>query len=280
MPFPNVLILGCGFVGRRAAAKLLQQGLRVFATNRLVCSISGVTTMPLDVTDERSLANFAEKIEPGLAVLHSIPLLRYGSGLGDPTPAILMAFEDRPPVRFLYLSSTSVYGAHQAIDQHTPPAPRTRRETLRLEAERAVAATPWSSLILRPAAIYGPGRGVHESMRHGTFRVPEGGGGSISRIHVDDVAEHVAAGLLSGLTGRFPVADEHPCPSLEVADFCSQSLGFEPPPSSPVEVLGETLRNDRRVDGSAIRRLLGIQLRYPSYREGIPACLAAEGERS
>jgi nucleoside-diphosphate-sugar epimerase len=276
MPFSDVLILGCGFVGQRVAAKLLDRGVRVLATNRVVSPIAGVTVLPLDVNDERSLANFSEKIQPGLTVVHCIPLLQYGSGLHDPTPAILGAFEDRLPVRVLYLSSTSVYGASRIINERTPPAPRTPREILRLHAERAVAAGPWSSLILRPAAIYGPGRGVHESMRHGTFRVPEGGGGSISRIHVDDVAEIVIEGLLSSVTGAFPVADEHPCPSLEVAEFCATALGFPTPCAAPLELLNETLRNDRRVDGSAIRRLLGLDLRYPSYREGIPACLAEE----
>ncbi len=275
MPFSEVLILGCGFVGRRVAAKLVSRGLRVFATNRLVSPIAGITMLPLDVNDERSLANFAEKMPPGLAVLHCIPLLRYGSGLYDPTPAILGALEERPPARFLYLSSTSVYGASHVINERTPPAPRTPREILRVGAERAVSAGPWSSLILRPAAIYGPGRGVHESLRHGTFRVPEGGG-SISRIHVDDIAEIVATGLLSSVTGAFPVADEHPCPSLEVAEFCTSSFGFPTPPAAPRELLNETLRNDRRVDGSAIRSLLGLELLYPSYREGIPACLEAE----
>jgi len=276
MPFLDVLILGCGFVGRRVATKLLDRGVRVFATNRGTSSIDGISMLPLDVTDERSLANFSGRIQPGLAVLDCIPLLQFGSGLYDPTPAIVSAFEDRLPARFLYLSSTSVYGASRVIDERTPPAPRTPREIARLQAERAVARRGWSSLILRPAAIYGPGRGVHESMRLGTFRVPEGGGGSISRIHVDDVAEIVATGLLSGVTGAFPVADEFPCPSLEVAEFCAQALGLPTPSAAPLEALNETLRNDRRVDGSAIRRRLGIELLYPSYREGIPACLAEE----
>jgi nucleoside-diphosphate-sugar epimerase len=276
MSFSDVLILGCGFVGQRVAAKLVDRGIRVFATNRVTSPIAGVTMLPLDVNDERSLANFAEKIQPGLTVVHCIPLLQYAAGLHDPTSAILGAFEDRLPARIVYLSSTSVYGASHMINERTLTAPRTPRETLRLRAERSVAAGPWSSLILRPAAIYGPGRGVHESMRHGTFRVPEGGGGHISRIHVDDVAEIATAGLLSSVTGAFPVADEHPCPSLEVAEFCATALGFPTPSAAPSETLNETLRNDRHVDGSAIRRLLGLALRYPSYREGIPACLAEE----
>jgi hypothetical protein len=38
--------------------------------------------------------------------------------------------------------------------------------------------------------------------------------------------------------------------------------------------LHETRRADRRVDGSAVFRLLGVTLHYPNYRLGIPASLA------
>jgi hypothetical protein len=41
----------------------------------------------------------------------------------------------------------------------------------------------------------------------------------------------------------------------------------------PIESVHDTRRADRRVDGSTIRKLLGIQLRFPSYRTGIPASL-------
>ena len=36
----------------------------------------------------------------------------------------------------------------------------------------------------------------------------------------------------------------------------------------------DTRRANRRVDGTAIRRALGLSLRYPSYREGIVASLS------
>ena len=80
MSFSDVLILGCGFVGQRVAAKLVDRGIRVFATNRVTSPIAGVTMLPLDVNDERSLANFAEKIQPGLTVVHCIPLLQMPQG--------------------------------------------------------------------------------------------------------------------------------------------------------------------------------------------------------
>jgi len=92
----------------------------------------------------------------------------------------------------------------------------------------------------------------------------------VSRIHVDDLAAHIEAGLLSTLTGAYPVADEEPCTAREVATFCAQLLTLPLPRS------GGRLTGNRRVDGSAVRRSLGITLKYPSYRTGIPAAIQAE----
>lgn len=126
----------------------------------------------------------------------------------------------------------------------------------------------------RGAAIYGPRRGVQESIRRGTHSVSER---FVSRIHVDDLANHVEAGLLSSISGAYPVADEEPCTSLEIAEFCAQLLNV---PAAGVGQ-GEVSRParfamNRRVDGSAVRRALGITLKYPSYRVGIPAALRGE----
>jgi nucleoside-diphosphate-sugar epimerase len=148
---------------------------------------------------------------------------------------------------------------------------------LRLAAEQAVAAGPWPSLILRPAAIYGPGRGVHERLRQGTFKLLGDGSNFISRLHVDDLAGIVVAALFSDLTGAYPAADDEPCPSLEIVAFCARLLGLPLPSSAGPEELDETRRSDRRVDGRAVRRLLGVELTYPSYRVGVPAALAQQG---
>ena len=48
------------------------------------------------------------------------------------------------------------------------------------------------------------------------------------------------------------------------------------PASTTESGVDETRRSDRRVDGEAVRRALGVRLQYPSYKSGIPASLAAE----
>ena len=76
--------------------------------------------------------------------------------------------------------------------------------------------------------------------------------------------------------GVFPVADELPAPTSEVAAFCAELLELEGPPFASEAEMPETRRSGRRVDGSAILRLLGLDLQYPTYREGITASIAEE----
>jgi len=255
---PQVLILGCGFTGRQVAKQLLARGTDVTATTRSPQALSGLGVRAITLDDlDRHLI-------PNLLVVHSIP---------PDGPPDLIARLRSAPSRLVYLSSTAVYGEATDVDNGTPVDPAPPRARIRLEAEAAAAHGPWTSLILRPAAIYGPGRGAHISLRRGTYSA---GPNYVSRIHVEDLAAHVVAALFSPITGAFPVADEEPCTSYEIAAFCADLLRLPLPegvrPSRPL--------TDRRVDGSAIRRLLGVTLRYPSYRVGIPAALAAEQPHS
>ena len=256
----KALILGSGFTGSRVARLLDATGWKVICTNR-----SGVGCPRLDVTDPVSLERLVEVVDRETVVLHSIPIR-----------GVMDALRMSAPARVIYLSTTGVYGAASVVDETTPVEPRTERELLRVAEEKDVLGGPWSALVLRPAAIYGPGRGIHLSMREGKYRLMSEGANYVSRIHVDDLASHAAAAMNSKLTGAYPVADDEPCTSREISEYCARLLGVPLPEAATGEELGETRRADRRVDGSAIRKLLGVALQYPSYREGIAACLEAE----
>ena len=274
------LILGCGYTASRAASKLLEQGYRVAATTRHPDRLehlarTGLSVHRWDALQPDAIERLREIVEPGVRVLHSVPSIVSAGAAFDPAARIVEALGGRP-ARVVYLSTTGVYGPLHEVDETTQPRPATERQRLRREAELAVIAGPWQSLILRPAAIYGPGRGVHRRVAEGSFRLLEGGRNFISRIHVDDLAGITFRGLLSDVTGAYPVADDEPCRSREIAAFCAEFLGLPVPPSAREEELSETRRSDRRVDGRAIRRLLGVELKYPSYRSGIPAAIEAE----
>jgi nucleoside-diphosphate-sugar epimerase len=266
------VILGCGYTGRRVAERLLARGLRVLATTRSPerlrdLAARGVTVVRMVCEEPETLDALRERLEPERRTLYSIP-----TGLEQVRPLI--------QGRLVYFSTTSVYGTQHFVDERTEPHPATPRQMWRRREEQfALQASP-STLILRPAAIYGPDRGVHAALRDGTHRLFGDGSNYVSRIHADDLAAHAEAALFSALTGAFPVADNEPCRAHDIAAYCARLLRVPPPPSGqPAAAEDDTRQADRRVDGRAIRAALGITLLYPDYRAGIQAALAAPRSR-
>ncbi|MEZ5363383.1 MAG: sugar nucleotide-binding protein [Bryobacterales bacterium] len=269
-----VVILGCGYTARRLRG--FEQPPLAFSRSIEGLAEAGFYPVEWDAAAPDAAIRLAREVPQGATVLYSVPTLRLaGGGLEEPAPRLLPALEGRAR-RLVYISTTGVYGPAHAVDETTPVNPQTERQRLRVAAERAVLAGSWGALVLRSAAIYGPGRGAHTSMRDGRYKLVGDGSGYISRIHVDDLAALVRAALDSDLTGAFPVADAEPCSQLAMAQLVCELTGLPMPGRVSPEQADETRRGDRRVDGRAIRRLLGVELLYPSFREGVPAALAAE----
>jgi len=251
----DFLILGSGFTGARAAALLRGAGHNVVETHQ---------TSPLRV------------LLPDLSAVLALPGHQWRVLWCAPSTEGVQALAGKAS-RIVYLSTTGVYGGRQIVDAATPANPSTPRAAERLRAEAPVQAGPWSACVLRPAAIYGPGRGVQESIRIGRWRIAGDGSAFTSRIHVDDLAAIAAKPVASNLEGAWPVADSEPCTNLAITQFCCGLLNVPLPPSADAGSLDETRRADRRVDGGEICRLLGVSLRYPSYREGVRQALGAAG---
>lgn len=259
MPDLTVVVLGCGYTGKRVARKFLERGAAVIATTRDPASLDDLANTGARIVAFDAAKLVAIPVPADALMLYSIPVV---------TQEIIEQFTATPK-RVVYLSTTGVYGAVHDVDEHTPAAPETEAQKLRVASEELVRAGPWSWLVLRPAAIYGPERGVHVAMREGRFQLAGSGDTFVSRIHVEDLARHVEAALLSDVTGAYPVADDRPCTTREIAEFCARQFKLPMPPSVSGEMLHETRRADRRVDGRAIRGLLNVRLRYPTYREGV-----------
>jgi nucleoside-diphosphate-sugar epimerase len=263
-----VIILGLGFTGERLARRLLQRGVHVSAAVRGVrrfpeLALAGLQLLELDLDHPETML-----LPRNAVVALLIPPLpeRENSALRETIRSIA-------PARVVDVSSTGVYGDRIAVDENTPAEPNDDRGRLRFEEERWITAGPWTSLILRAAAIYGPGRGVHAAIREG--KLPRSAGsGIVSRIHVDDLAAIVDAGIFSEIQGSWPVADEAPCSSEEIARWCRKLLQLKPAgvPGMPA---GRRIAG-RKVDGRKIREMLKVHLVYPSCQAGIKASLAEE----
>ena len=183
-----------------------------------------------------------------------------------------------------YLSTVGVYGDAKGawVDESSPVRPFTERSLRRAEAERAWldfgASAGRRVEVFRLAGIYGPGRSVIDNLRAGTARRIVKPGQVFNRIHVDDIGRVLAAAIDKDTGHRvYNVSDDEPAPPEDVVAYAAELLGLPVPKSLPFEAAGlsgvaasfwsecKRVRNDR------IRRDLGVELLYPTYREGLRA---------
>ncbi len=188
-----------------------------------------------------------------------------------------------------YLSTTAVYGDRGGgwVDETAvlrPSGERGRR--------RAAAEAGWLELgrraelpvhLFRLASIYGPGRSALDAVRTGTAQRVDKPGQVFSRIHVEDISAVLEASMARPSPGAtYNVCDDEPTPPGDVVAFACTLLGVEPPPPMPfatatLSAMARSFFDDnKRVDNSRIKRELGVTLRYPDYRAGLCAVLAAE----
>lgn len=210
---------------------------------------------------------------------------------GDPTFNMHAADIIRiPTLQWVgYLSTIGVYGNRNGgtVDEYSEIRPNSRRGSRRVRAEEE-----WLSLLqgyglpvhlFRLAGIYGPGRSALDSVRAGVARRINKPGQVFNRIHVEDIVQVLLASMGKPNPGAaYNLADDDPVPSWEVITYACEVLGLTPPPLIPyneadMAPITRSFYNDnKRVANNRIKRELGVQLKYPDYKAGIDACLAAE----
>ena len=185
-----------------------------------------------------------------------------------------------------YLSTVGVYGDWQGqwVDEASPTRPISERGLRRVQAERAWldfgTTTGKRVQVFRLAGIYGPGRSVIDALRAGTARRIVKPGQVFNRIHVDDVARMLVAAIDSD-TGHsiYNVGDDEPAPPQDVVAYAAELMGLPVPPEVAFETAGLTGMaasfwvECKRVGNARIKADLGVELIYPTYREGLRALL-------
>jgi nucleoside-diphosphate-sugar epimerase len=185
-----------------------------------------------------------------------------------------------------YLSTTGVYGDHGGawITEEAALNPTLGRSRARVGAEEQ-----WLALfrahglpiqIFRLAGIYGPGRNAIVQLRQGKARRIIKPGQIFSRIHVADIAGIVQASIAKPHAGRiYNCADDEPCAPQDVIAHAAELLGVEAPPEEDFETatlspMARSFYADcKKVANGRIKAELQVRLRYPTYREGLAACL-------
>jgi len=283
----RLFCFGLGYTGLTLARAWLNEGWRVAGTCRSEEKAEqlrreGITAFVFD--GHQGVTEIAEALAGTTHLLNSAPpdeqgepvLRHHGRDLEQAAGALQWAG---------YLSTIGVYGdcAGDWIDETRPPAPLTAANHRRLAAEHAWldfgARTGVPTHIFRLPGIYGPnGRNALDNLRAGHARRIVKAGQVFNRIHVDDLAATLIASMAKPSPGvTYNVADDEPAPANEVMTFAAALLNVTPPPEERFEAIElapfarHFYAECKRVRNHRIKAELGVQLRYPTYREGLRA---------
>ena len=281
----RVFVTGAsGYVGSAVAARLARAGHEVYGLTRHPERLSalvalGVRPVPGDLADRDSFLGTLQNCDAAVHVAFDAAAAATRDQLA--LEAIRVAAQDGRIRRLLYTSGVGVHGdRHGAItDESSPIAPlqlvhwRAAHEEVALDLSEFDVST----VILRPAIVYGESRGIIGAMwaeARDLHRVTYPGDGSQiwSLVHCEDVAEAYALAIEHAPVGsRYLLADDQPLSVREIAAAIARTSGAEATPWPREEVLeklgpyGEALLSGARVSAARARRELGWVPRHTNF---------------
>lgn len=283
------LVIGCGYVGRRVAAAWSQHGDSVTVLTRSAAHSEEFRRLgwePIlgDVTRADSVGNL-----PAVdTVLYAVGLDRraghsqravYVDGLRN-----VLRSRAAKSRRFIYISSTSVYGqdAREWVDESSPCEPTSENGRVCLEAEQLLWREVPDAIVLRLAGIYGPGRLVAriELLRAGEpLRLnPDG---RLNLIHVDDAVTAILASDERAVSGAtYLVADDRPNTRRQFYSQVAALVGAPAPTFLDHDLPMEERRNlNKRCSNRRLHEELGVTLIFPTTDTGLPHALGVTDSR-
>ena len=277
------LIIGCGYLGERVAHRWLAQGARVAALTR---------------SPERAKAFRRASIEPVIgdvlepALLEALPdaetvlyAVGYDRRSGRSQREVYVAGLEnalariaRRTRRLIYISSVSVYGQSdgETVDERSPCTPNRENGQACLDAEAVVwkhfapgSAEESGACVLRLTGIYGPHRLLQrvDALRAGE---PIAGDpdGWLNLIHVGDAVNAVLACEERGRAGEtYLVCDDEPVRRRDYYARLASVIGAPVPQFEGSG--GRTSGLNKRCSNRKLREELGVELAFPTYREGL-----------
>jgi nucleoside-diphosphate-sugar epimerase len=279
----NKLIIGCGYLGRRVAARWLAQGHFVDGMTRThhdELEVPGVRQL---VGDVRELLDVGLAL-PAESILYSVAPGRtsgqtpddvWGTGLINCT-SVAQTWPTRP--RFIFISSASVYGQTDGewVTEAAPTVPMEESGRVLLEAEQRLLGKCWpDAVILRFAGIYGPGRLLRSKSILAGEPIVADPDKWLNLIHVEDGADAILAAEARGNPGSiYNICDGHPVRRREFYSQMAHVLGAPPPrfvPPSRDEPLPPHESANRRISNERMREEFRVELEYPTYESGLLA---------
>ena len=290
---PQILIVGCGYTGLRAARFWLQAGYSVAAITRSVARAAelqqqGLQTIVADLADNSPAPQ-----------LPACPIVVWSAGYDRSSGCtrrqlwihglekLLRSLPDCPqPRRLILTSTTGVYGdaGGSTVDECTPPQPVQEGGVVCLEAERLLQA--WcrqhdhTAVILRLAGIYGPHRLLRRLQDLRDQRpIPASPDEWLNLIHVDDIVTALDHCALSD--------NPPPVMNLAAAETATRQTYYQTLAElagTPAPVFQPTAESSTRGSSgnrrviSTVRPARNLLFQYENCRSGLIQALAADAE--
>lgn len=275
----KILIIGCGYVGLRAAERWTAIGHQVTALTRSPSRAAqfgndGFQAIVGDVLDSESLK-----------ALPAADICLYAVGYDRSTSAdkkqvyvdglknVLTEIQNRVP-RLVYVSSSSVYGQEggEVVNELSPCHPNTDGGRICLTAESVVREfypSVNSGTILRLSGIYGPDRLIGRRQQLES-RTPISGNpqGWLNLIHVEDILlalDQLVSEIAS--SDLYLLSDGNPLRRIEFYSQLANQLQLP----APVMLDAQDRPLGKRCDPSRILDELRLKLLYPTAATGLAA---------
>ena len=281
-----VTITGCGYIGKRLARQLLAKnipttGIVSSTSSQAECRQQNLSCEILDLDNPQDNIDLTN---------HRVVYLAPPPPNGNKDTRIaryLHAIGNHPPVKFVYISTTGVYGDCKGawIDESHPLNPKADRAHRRVDAEQQVLqfckhhGIPFT--ILRVAGIYGPGKLPVARIKSGQPIVREQDSPFTNRIHADDLVHICEKALLNpAITGIYNVTDGHPSTMYEYFTGVAAALNLPSPPAISLEEAKHQLSpgmlsymaESRRIKNTLLLGDFNLELQYPTLKQGLEQC--------
>lgn len=271
----QVLIIGCGDIGRRLAALLPTTQYKITGLRRSPPASS--THLEYRICD----ATDAQALEREVSAGYDIILVTMTPGersdesyrrayVNTCVGLVAGLRQHQAPRLIIFVSSTSVYAQQDGtwVDEDSLTRPEGYSGIRLLEAEDIIRHSGFAHCILRFSGIYGPGRNrLIEQVRRGRAVLSAS---YTNRIHSDDCAGILAhiinlKMLDTPLESLYIASDHMPAPMAEVVNWLAMQLKVNTAIFAPHQM--ESERGNKRCSN---QRLLdsGYKFRYCDYRDG------------